>query len=67
MAGFSFVDDVDLCITDTSGNGKQVVKQMQELINMWAGLLNTTGGALVPEMLLVLYPQHLETQQMAVH
>jgi len=49
MAGSSFVDDMDLCITDTSGNSKQVVKRMQELINMWAGLLNAMGGALVPE------------------
>jgi len=26
MAGFCFMDDMDLCITDTSGNSKQVVK-----------------------------------------
>jgi len=43
------VDDVDLCITDTSQDDKQVIKRMQESINMWAGLLNATGGALVPE------------------
>jgi len=49
MAGFGFVDDVDLCIMDINGDGEQVVKQMQDSINMWAGLLHATGGALVPE------------------
>jgi len=49
MAGFSFIDYVDLCITDPSGEGGQVVTQMQDSINMWAGLLKATGGTLVPE------------------
>jgi len=49
MAGFGFVDDVDLCITMPKGNREQVVHQMQKSINMWAGLLRATGGALVPE------------------
>jgi len=39
MAGFGFVDDVNLCITDPSGNGKKVVSHMQASINMWVGLL----------------------------
>jgi len=47
--GFGFVDDVDLCITTPSGNGEEVVSQMQKSINTWAGLLRATGGALVPE------------------
>jgi len=49
MAGFGFVDDVDLCIMDPGHDGKKVVKQMQESINMWAGLLHATRGALVLE------------------
>jgi len=49
IAGFGFVDDVDLCITDTSQDGKQVCNRMHESINMWSGLLHATGGALVPE------------------
>jgi len=48
-AGFGFVDNVDLCITIPKGNGEQVVHQIQKSINMWAGLLRATGGALVPE------------------
>ncbi len=49
MAGFGFVDNVDIYITYPSGEGGQVVKQMQDSINMWAGLLRATSGALVPE------------------
>ena len=49
IAGFRFVDDIDLCIMDTSQDGKQVCNRMQESINMWSGLLHATGGALVPE------------------
>jgi len=48
-AGFSFIDDVDLCIMISKGNGEQVVYKMQQSINMWAGLLRAMGGALVPE------------------
>jgi len=36
MAGFGFIDDVDLCITDTNGDDRQVVKRMQDsLIYGW--------------------------------
>jgi len=49
MAGFGFVDDVDLCIMIPKGNGEQVVHKMQQSINMWAGLLRAMGGALVPK------------------
>jgi len=49
MASFGFVDDIDLCIMDVKGVGKQVVRRMQESINMWVGLLHATSGALVPE------------------
>jgi len=49
LAGFGFVDDVDLCITDPSGDSGRVVEQMQHSITRWAGLLRATGGTLVPE------------------
>jgi len=49
MAGFRFIDDVDLCIMDINGEGGQVVTRMQDWINMWVGLLWATGGTLVPE------------------
>jgi len=49
MAGFGFVDGVDLCTTNPSHDGLKVVQRMLESINMWAGLLCATGGALVPE------------------
>ncbi len=34
---------------DSKANGDQVVQHLQKSINMWAGLLRATGGALVPE------------------
>jgi len=49
LAGFDFVDNVDLCITDPSGDDGHVVEQMQYSSTRWAGLLRATGGALVPE------------------
>jgi len=49
MAGFGFVNDIDLCINDPSNNGVKVVQRMQELIKLWAELLQATGGALIPE------------------
>jgi len=48
-AGLGFVDDVNLCITVPNGTGEQVVKWMQQSINMWVGLLQATSKALVPE------------------
>jgi len=63
MAGFGFIDDVDLCITDTNGDGRQVVKRMQDSINMWVGLLQATGGALVPEKCFWFYIHNTWDQQ----
>jgi len=49
LAGFGFVNDIDLCINNPSNNGVKVVQRMQESINLWVGLLHATGGTLVPE------------------
>jgi len=43
MAGFGFVDHIDLCITDLSHNGAKVVQRIQDLVNMWVGLLQAMG------------------------
>jgi len=49
IAGFSFVDDTDLCITHNSDGAAQVARHMQESVTHWEGLLQATGGALVLE------------------
>jgi len=62
MAGFGFMDDVDLCIMDINGDREQVVKWMQDLINMWAGLLYATRGALVLEKCFLYYIHNMWSQ-----
>jgi len=49
LAGFAFVDDMDLCIARSSLSGAEMVTLMQHLVTQWEGLLAATGGALVPE------------------
>ncbi len=49
MAGFAFVDDTDLIVTDASNDEKQVTQKMQSSLSLWHGLLQATGGDLVPE------------------
>ncbi len=49
MAGFAFVDDMDLIVTDETNEEIQVARKMQELLNLWHGLLQATRGNLVPE------------------
>jgi len=47
LAGFAFVDDTDLIVTDKSETA--VAKKMQQSVSTWEALLSATGGALVPE------------------
>jgi len=49
MAGFAFVDDTDLIVTDETNEEIQVARKMQESLNLWHRLLQATGGNLVPE------------------
>jgi len=49
IAGFGFVDNVDLCIMGSQHQGNTAIPHMQESLNTWAGLLHATGGALVPD------------------
>jgi len=47
--GFAFVNDTDLCMMHALNSMDQVIKQMQQSVNHWEGLLWATGSALVPE------------------
>jgi len=49
MAGFAFVDDTNLIVSDTSQMATKVTEKMQQLLTMWHKLLQATGGNLVPE------------------
>jgi len=44
-----FIDDTDLCITHNSDSTQQVIRQMQQAVTHWEGLLRAMGGMLVPE------------------
>jgi len=44
LAGFGFVNDVDLCITLPSHNCTKLVTQIQNWLRMWAGLLHAMGA-----------------------
>jgi len=49
LAGFAFVDDTDLIVTDSADSVFAVVQKMQDSVATWEALLSATGGALVPE------------------
>jgi len=49
MAGFAFVDDTDLIVSDVSQQASAVMTKMQQSLTMWHKLLQATGGDLVPE------------------
>jgi len=49
MAGFAFVDDTDLIVTDDTNNAQKVSQKMQDSLLLWHGLLQATGGDLVPD------------------
>jgi hypothetical protein len=48
LAGYAFVDDTDILHAAAGVNvkGEDLVPQMQQVLNMWEGLLRATGGAL---------------------
>jgi len=47
--GFVFINNTDLCVTHQSNQVDQVVSHMQGAMSHWEGLLQATGGALVPK------------------
>jgi len=49
MAGFAFVDDTDLIVMDDTNNEQKVSQKMQNSLQLWHGLLQATGGDLVPD------------------
>jgi len=50
MAGFAFANDTDdLIVTDITNDEKEVTLKMQNSLQLWHGLLQATGGDLVPE------------------
>jgi len=49
MAGFAFVDDMDLIVTNNTNDEKVVTLKMQNSLHLWHRLLQATGGDLVPE------------------
>jgi len=49
LAGFAFIDDTDLIVTDTADSVFVVAQKMQDLVATWEALLSATGGALVPK------------------
>lgn len=48
FAGYAFVDDTDLVQTGKDGTETrlEILAQMQLGVNLWEGIINTTGGAL---------------------
>jgi len=49
LAGLAFVDDMDLIVNDKQNTTAAVMEKMQQSLTMWHGLLQATGGELVPE------------------
>jgi len=49
LAGFTFIDDTNLIVTSTMHQTNEVIQQMNNMLTIWNGLLNATGGALVPD------------------
>ena len=47
IVGYAFVDDTDLIQTAKDGQSfDEVLDEMQKALNLWEGLIKTTGGAL---------------------
>jgi len=63
IAGFGFVDYVDLFIMGLQQQGTLVVPCMQELLNTWAGLLHALSSR---QVLLVQHKQLIGERSMAV-
>jgi len=49
LAGLAFVDNTDLIVNNPSNEVDQVSKKMQQSLSTWHGLLQATGGELVPD------------------
>ncbi len=49
LAGFAFIDDINLCVTIQPEEQLTIHEKMQNAVTHWAGLLQASGGALVPE------------------
>jgi len=49
MAGFAFVDDTDLIVSDKLNLAAHMTTKMQQSLSLWHQLLQATGGDLVPE------------------
>jgi len=48
LAGFAFVDNTDLIVTDTSDSVPEVAQWMQDLVATWEALLSATEGPWYP-------------------
>jgi len=49
LVGFGFVDDSNLCVNDHTNKVEAIAWKMQQSLNLWAGCLCTTGGAVMPK------------------
>ena len=51
FVGYAFVDDTDLCQghMDPEETLSETIRQMQQILDMWEGLLNATDSALGPD------------------
>ena len=52
FAGYAFVDDTDLCVTDHSlsydTEPNSIAPNMQSAVTLWEGFIRASGGALCP-------------------
>jgi len=46
---FAFVDDTDLCVSQSDLVDQMIASHLQAAVTNWEGLLKVTGGALVPD------------------
>jgi len=49
LSRFSFVDDINLCLTQDPEHDMAIPIRMLQAVNHWAGILQASGGVLVPE------------------
>jgi len=49
LAGFAFMDDTYLCLTQEPEHKAAITKRMQNAVEHWTGILWASGGVLVPE------------------
>jgi len=58
ITNFRFVDNTNLCIATEDNTAKTVITRMQNSLQLWAGLLQATGGALVQDKCFWYHIQH---------